>query len=217
MWGLSNKWHNQPPPNFKRCMRCMWSQRAQNPIYLLTHCRRKSFIQNKTKVVNLGDNLDNVRPYQQRGRWNVNPATTNHYYLTLYRIELKIIRSRPFMHTLQIQVQLINTPLKVRHSTRVIKLQIISRNVKTAIHNYPRDVANIWYKQEWTKNRSLRNLTRYSLNRRFLTTRSQKLCLCTEIWPHQLTSTNLIVLGISQLAQQQPQHHHIKCLWKIQE
>jgi hypothetical protein len=32
-----------------------------------------------------------------------------HYYLTLYRIQLKTIRSRPFLHTLQIQVQLINT------------------------------------------------------------------------------------------------------------
>jgi hypothetical protein len=52
--------------------------------------RRKSFIQNKTKDVN----LDNIRPYQQRGRWNINPATTYHYYLTLHRIQLKTISSR---------------------------------------------------------------------------------------------------------------------------
>jgi hypothetical protein len=77
----------------------MWPQRAQNPIYLLTHlleviCHRESFIQNKTKAVNLGDNHDNVKPYQQRGRWNIKPATTYHYYLTLYPIQLKTIRSR---------------------------------------------------------------------------------------------------------------------------
>jgi hypothetical protein len=116
----------------------MWFQRAQNPIYILTHLlevisRRKSFNQNKTKVVNLEDNLDNVRPNQQRGRWNINPATTNHYYLTLYRSQLKTIR----MHTLQIQVQLYNTPLKVRQSPRVINLQIIRINVKTAILDNP--------------------------------------------------------------------------------
>jgi hypothetical protein len=49
----------------------MWLQKAQNPINFLSHLlevisRHKSFIQNKTKVVNLEDNLDNVRPYQQR-------------------------------------------------------------------------------------------------------------------------------------------------------
>jgi Zn-finger protein len=76
-----NEWHNQPPPYFKQCMRCMWPQRAQNPIYLLIHLlevisRRKSLIQNKTKVVNPGDNFDNVRPNQQRERWNINPAMT---------------------------------------------------------------------------------------------------------------------------------------------
>jgi hypothetical protein len=96
----------------------MWLQRAQNPINLPTNLlemisRHKSFIQNKTKVVNLVDNLDNIRPYQQRGRWSINPATTNYFYLTLYRIQLKTIRSRSFIHTLQIQVQLVNTLLNV--------------------------------------------------------------------------------------------------------
>jgi hypothetical protein len=114
----------------------MGPQKVQNQIYLLTHLlevisRSKSFIQNKTKVVKIGDNLDDVRPYQQRERWNINPATTNYYYLTLYRIQLKTIRSCPFMHTLQIQVQLINTPLKVRNSTSLVNLQIIRKNVKT--------------------------------------------------------------------------------------
>jgi hypothetical protein len=127
----------------------MWPQRAQNPIVFFDAplveviSRRKSFIQNKTNVVNLGNNLDNIRPYQQRGSWNINPAMTNHYHLTLYRIQLKTIRSRSSMHTLQIQVQLINTPLKVRHSTSVINLQIIRINVKTAIPDNPRDVGNI--------------------------------------------------------------------------
>jgi hypothetical protein len=129
----------------------MWSQRAQNTMYPLTHLlevisRCKSFIQNKTKVVNLGDNFDNSRPYRQRGRWNINPATTNHYELTFYRIQLKTIRSirsRSFMHTLQIQVQLINTLLKVGHSTIVINLQVIRMNMKTTIPDNPQDVINI--------------------------------------------------------------------------
>jgi hypothetical protein len=61
--------HIQPP----------WSQRAQNPIYLIEMIsRRKSFIQNNTKVVNLGNNLDK-RPYKQRGKWKINPATTKYY------------------------------------------------------------------------------------------------------------------------------------------
>jgi hypothetical protein len=102
MWGIISDTTNLI--NFKRCMRCMWPQRAQNPIYLLKHLfeviisRCKSFIQNKTKVVNLGDNFAKNRPYQQCRRWNINPATTNHYYLTLCRIQLKTIRTHPFMH-----------------------------------------------------------------------------------------------------------------------
>jgi hypothetical protein len=139
------------------------------------------FIQNKTKVVNLWDNLDSIRPYQQRERWNISPATTYHYYLTLYQIQLKNIRSHPFMHTLQIQVLLVNTLLKVRSSTSVINLQIIR------IH-----------KQKWTKNRTLKNPTRHSPNRRFLTTTSRKLCSftesCLESEPIQAGSQNTCVL-----------------------
>jgi hypothetical protein len=53
---------------------------------LEVNSHRDSFIQFKTKVVNTdGDNLDNVKPYQQREKWKINSATTNHYYLTLFR------------------------------------------------------------------------------------------------------------------------------------
>jgi hypothetical protein len=38
---------------------------------------KKNSHQNLGSLVDIVDNLDNIRPYQQRGRWNINPAKFN--------------------------------------------------------------------------------------------------------------------------------------------
>jgi hypothetical protein len=94
-----NKWHKQPPPNLKRCMQC--GLKVCKIQYTFWHIFLKWSVKTKPRLLTLKTTLITSDHISSVGE-NINPATTNHYYMTLYRIQLKNIRSCPFMHTLQI-------------------------------------------------------------------------------------------------------------------
>jgi hypothetical protein len=106
------------------------------------------------------------------------------------------------MHTLQIQVLLSSTPLRVRNSASVISLQILRINMKTAKpDNLRADLEQI--PEELHTSQPQQKILHHQISQTVLDYRNMT---------PQHTSTNRIVLSISQLM-----HHNIKCLGKIQE
>jgi hypothetical protein len=89
--------------------------------YLKMISRRKFFVQNKTKQ------------NEQRGRCNINPATTNHYY---FSSDSAKDHSQPSIHAHFANPSSIHQYTFEKPTQHVINLQIIYINVKTTIPRY---------------------------------------------------------------------------------